>query len=217
MRRRRWLLAAVCVVALSASGCIGAVERDGFEHELRSRGGGLVNGLTASAVAAVRERLGTTDFQANVLMLTAPDSMRFRLVLNDQPNQVTRFLSAWPDPTARQATVRLRVRNPDGSRRLDDYSFTLGALSAPRPVRVSAFDDIDGEGFAISEVPGLARIEDIVDTALTRSGLGDGQVTVLVVSRFGRDVRIVANVASPRTELVAEFDHTGAFLRIQQV
>jgi hypothetical protein len=139
------------------------------------------------------------------------------MVLADQPDQVTRFLSARTDPTARQAAVRLRVRDPDGSRRLDDYSFTLGALSAPQPVRVSAFDDIDGENFAIGEVPGLGRIEDIVDTALVRSALADGQVTVIIISRFGREIRIVANVASPRADMVAEFDRTGAFLRIRQM
>ncbi|MFI7667273.1 hypothetical protein [Nocardia sp. NPDC049526] len=217
MRRRRWLRAALCLVVLSAGGCVGAVERGDFEQGLRARGGGLVHGLTDSAVTAVRERLGAADFQANVILLTAPNSTQFRLVLSDQPDQVTRFFSAWPDPTARQAAVRLRVRDPDGSRRLDDYSFTLGALSAPQPVRVSAFDDIDGEGFAVSEVPGLAHIEDIVDSALARSELADGQVTVIVVSRFGREIRIVANVTSPRTDMVAEFDRTGALLRIQQV
>ncbi|MEU1546247.1 hypothetical protein [Nocardia sp. NPDC005745] len=217
MGRRRWLRAALCLVVLSAGGCIGAVDRGDFEQDLRARGGGLVHGLADSAITAVRECLGIADFQANVILLTAPNSTRFRMVLADQPNQVTRFLSAQPDPTARQATVRLRVRDPDGSRRLDDYSFTLGALSAPQPVRVSAIDDIDGENFAIGEVPGLGRIEDIVDTALVRSALTDGQVTVIIVSRFGREIRIVANVTSPRTDMVAEFDRTGAFLRIRQM
>ncbi|MFE7747282.1 hypothetical protein [Nocardia sp. NPDC057455] len=176
-----------------------------------------MNELTASAITAVREHLGAADFQANVILLTAPNSTRFRVVLADQPEQVTRFFSTWPDPTARQAAVRLRVRDPDGSRRLDDYSYTLGALSAPQPVRVSAFDDIDSEDFAIGDVPGIARIEDIVDTALARSELPDGQVTVIVVSRFGREIRIVANVTSPRTDMIAEFDRTGVFRRIQQV
>ncbi|WP_280493572.1 hypothetical protein [Nocardia asiatica] len=84
-------------------------------------------------------------------------------------------------------------------------------------MRVSAFDDIDAEGFATSEVPGLAHIEGIVDTALARSALADGEVTVMIVSRFGREIRIVANVTSPRADMVAEFDRTGAFLRIRQV
>jgi hypothetical protein len=38
-----------------------------------------------------------------------------------------------------------------------------------------------------------------------------------VVSRFGRDIRIVANVVSDRSEAVAEFDRAGVFLRAQQV
>ncbi|WP_327115843.1 hypothetical protein OHB12_02785 [Nocardia sp. NBC_01730] len=192
------------------------MDRADFEHEMRTRGGGLVSALPEAAIAAVRERLGVTDVQANVIILTAPDSRQFRLVLAEQPTQVTRFLAGRGDLAARQSVVRLRIRHPDGSRALDDYSFTLGELSAPQPVRVSAFDDLDGEGFAVSEVPGLARIEDIVDTALARSGLPDAQVTIIVVSRFDSDIRIVANVVSPRSEIIAEFDHTGTFLRTRQ-
>ncbi|MGW4245187.1 hypothetical protein [Nocardia sp. NPDC004722] len=175
-----------------------------------------MSALPSAAVAALERRLGATDVEVNVLLLTPPNSTGFRVVLNDQPAQVSRFLSGGDDLTAREPTVRLRVRPPDRSRQLDDYSFTLGSLSAPRPVRVSVADDLDGEDFVISEVPGLSRLEDLVDTALSRSGLPDGQVTVLVVSRFGSEIRIVANVASPRSETVVEFDRTGAFLRMEQ-
>jgi hypothetical protein len=62
------------LVVLSAGGCIGAVDRGDFEQDLRARGGGLVNGLTDSAITAVREHLGIADFQANVILLTAPSS-----------------------------------------------------------------------------------------------------------------------------------------------
>lgn len=149
--------------------------------------------------------------------MTAPGSTQFRLVLADQPTQVTRYLAEHDDLTTRTPTARLRVRHPDRTRQLDDYSFTLGDLSAPQPVRVSAFDDLDSENFSVSEVTGLARIEEIVDTALTHSEFTDGEVTVIVVSRFGSDIRIVANVVSPRSEAIAEFDHTGTFLRMRQV
>ncbi|MFC9472188.1 hypothetical protein ACWF99_01235 [Nocardia sp. NPDC055002] len=188
-----------------------------FEDQLRARGGGLVSSLPQEAIAALSRRTGATDLEANVIMLTPPNSTQFRLTLNDQPAQITRYLSGDEVLAAREPTVRLRVRPPDRSRQLDDYSFALGALSAPRPVRVSAADDLDGEDFAVSEVPGLSRIEDIVDTALARSALPGGQVTVIVVSRFGREIRIVANVLSPRSEMVAEFDRTGTFLRVRQV
>ncbi|WP_067690030.1 hypothetical protein [Nocardia jejuensis] len=217
MRRHGWLRAAALgLLVVMTSGCIGAVDRADFEHELRGRGGGLDGALADSALAALRERLGTGEVQANVILLTAPNSTGFRLVLSDQPDQVTRFFAAHPDTTARQAAVRLRVRGEPGARRLDDYCFTLGALGTAEPVRVSAFDDLDGEGFTTGEVTGLSRLTEIVDTALARSELPDGQVTVIVVSRFGREIRMVANVSSPRTEMIAEFDRTGAFLRIQQ-
>lgn len=218
MRGGRWFRILLCLAVVgSASGCIGAVDRADFEDQMRSRGGGLVSALPQAAIAALAQRLEAADLEANVIILTAPNSSRFRLTLNDQPDQVTRFLAAENNLTSREPTVRLRVRPPDRSRQLDDYSFTLGALSSPRPVRVSAFDDLDTEDFTVSEVPGLSRIEDIVDTARAQSAVPDGQVTVIMVSRFGRDIRIVANVLSPRSEMVAEFDHTGTFLRLRQV
>ncbi|MEV4241262.1 MULTISPECIES: hypothetical protein [unclassified Nocardia] len=217
MHRGNWFRVLLCLAVLgSTSGCIGAVDRADFEDQIRTRGGGLVSALPQAAIAALAQRIDASDPDVNVILLTAPNSTQFRLVLNNQPAQVTNFL-AGSDFTAREPTVRLRVRPHGLSRVMDDYSFTLGDLSAPRPVRVSSFDDLDGENFTISEVPGLSRIEDIVDTARTRSEIPDGQVTAIVVSRFGRDIRIVANVVSARSEVVAEFDRTGVFLRAQQV
>ncbi|MFI5717569.1 hypothetical protein [Nocardia sp. NPDC051750] len=217
MHRGNWFRVLLCLTVLSStSGCIGAVDRADFEDRIRTRGGGLVSALPQAAIAALAQRIGAEDPDVNVVLLTAPNSTQFRLVVNNQPAQLTDFL-AGSDFTAREPTVRLRVRPPGQPRVLDDYSFTLGELSAPRPVRVSSFDDLDGENFTISEVPGLSRIEDIVDTARTRSEITDGQVTAIVVSRFGRDIRIVANVVSARSEVVAEFDRTGVFLRAQQV
>lgn len=218
MRRGSWFRVLVCLVVLGGTGgCVGAVDRADFEDRIRTRGGGLVSALPQEAIAALSQRTGATDLEANVIILTPPNSTQFRLTLNDQPAQITRFLAEDAVLAASAPTVRLRVRPPDRSRQLDDYSFTLGTLSEPRPVRVSAFDDLDGEDFTVGEVPGLSRIEDIVDTARARSELPDGQVTVLVVSRFGRDIRIVANVLSPRAEMIAEFDRTGTFLRMRRV
>ncbi|WP_148306886.1 hypothetical protein [Nocardia nova] len=217
MRRRRWLRAAVCSVVLIACGCAGAVDRGDFEQRIRARGGGLVSELPAGAVDALRNRLGGTDVEANVVLLTAPDSTGFRLVLADQPTQVSRYLADHDDLSTREPAVRLRIRSPQRPRELDDYTFRLGALDAPRPVRVSAADDLDSECFALSEVPGLARLESIVDTARARSELTDGTVGVIVISRFGHDIRIVANVISPRAETIAEFDAAGQFLRTRQV
>ncbi|MFI2230446.1 hypothetical protein [Nocardia testacea] len=175
-----------------------------------------MSALPQAAIAALAQFIDASDPELNVILLTAPNSTQFRLVLNNQPTQVTDFF-AGSDFTAREPTVRLRVRPPGPSRVMDDYSFTLGDLSAPRPVRVSSFADLDSENFRAGEVLGLSRIEDIVDTARARSEILDGQVTAIVVSRFGRDIRIVANVASARSEAIAEFDRTGVFLRAQQV
>ncbi|MCU1643919.1 MAG: hypothetical protein JWN03_4194 [Nocardia sp.] len=217
MRGVGWFRVALCLAVLGTSGCIGAVDRADFEQQIRTRGGGLVSALPQGAVIALAQRVGAAELQADVMVLSAPNSTQFRLVLNDQPAQVSRFLADHDDMSATAPTVRLRIRHPDGSRQVDDYSYMLGALSSAQPVRVSAYDDLEGECFTVGEVTGLARLEEVVDTALARSELPDGQVTVIVVSRFGSDIRMVANVVSPRSEVVAEFDRTGAFLRMQQV
>lgn len=217
MRGGGGLRVLICLAVLGASGCVGAVDRADFEVDMRARGGGLVSALPGEAVTALTQRLNIADLNVNVLVLTAPNSAQFRLVLTDQPDQVTRFLVDNDDLAARYPAARLRISRPDRPRQLDDYAYMDGALGSPHPVRVSAADDLDTENFAVSEVTGLARLEEIVDTARTRSELPDGQVTVIVVSRFGPDIRIVANVVSPRTEVVAEFDHTGTFLRVRQV
>ncbi|WP_157762825.1 hypothetical protein [Nocardia yamanashiensis] len=217
MRRSCWFPILMCLVVLGVSGCVGAVDRAEFEQRIRARGGGLVSALPRDAIAALAQRLGTADLQANVILFTAPDSANFRLVLNNQPDQVTRFLAGRGDLATREPTVRLRIRPPEHPRELDDYSFTLGNLSSAQPVRVSALDDIAGESFPLSEVTGLSNLESIVDTARSRSGLSDGQVNAIVVSRFAGEIRIVTNVVSARTEMLAEFDRTGALLRIQQV
>ncbi|MQY28925.1 hypothetical protein NRB56_45140 [Nocardia sp. RB56] len=208
--------AASCLVLVAVSGCVGAVDRADFEQRMRARGGGLVSELPRDAITALRTRLGVNDIDANVLLLTAPDSRQFRLVVNEQPPQVTRFLAGREDLSSREPVLHIRVRDPQRSERLDDYSYALGALSAPQPVRVSVFDDLDSENFPVTEVSGLSRLEAVVDTALTRSGLDDAVVSVILVSRFGQEIRMVANVVSPRSEMIVEFDRTGAFLRVRQ-
>lgn len=207
----------MCSLVLVTCGCAGAVERGDFEQQIRARGGGLVSALPADAVEALRNRLGSNDIEASVVLLTAPDSTGFRLTLIDQPAQVSGFLAEHTDLSTREPAVRLRIRSPQRPTELDDFTFRLGRLGAPQPVRVSAADDLDGQCFALSDVPGLARLESVVDTARARSELTDATVPVVLVSRFGHDIRIVANVVSPRAETVAEFDAAGAFLRIRRV
>ncbi|MFQ6329837.1 hypothetical protein ACLMAL_27385 [Nocardia sp. CWNU-33] len=215
-RRWRTSMLGACVVALTATGCIGAVDRGDFENLVHERGGGLVTALPAAAIEALRERLGVADFQTSVILLTAPNSSQLRIVVPDQPPQLTRFLSEKNNLAGPQAWAHLRIRVPQQSEQLDDYTFGQGSLSKPTPVQVSASDDLDGEAFAVSEVTGLSRIEDVVDTALARSGLEQGYVSTILANRFGRDILITVNVTSPRAAAVAQFDRAGAFIRVQR-
>jgi hypothetical protein len=70
-RRWRTPVLGACVVAMTATGCAGAVDRADFEDIVHARGGGLVTALPGAAIAALRERLEVAHFQASVIMLTA--------------------------------------------------------------------------------------------------------------------------------------------------
>ncbi|MFD0360165.1 hypothetical protein ACFQZZ_01730 [Nocardia sp. GCM10030253] len=200
---------------MTATGCIGAVDRADFEDIVHERGGGLVTALPTGAIAAVREHLGVADFQTSIILLTAPNSSQVRMVVPDRPTQLTRFLNGH-HLAGPQAVAHLRIRVPRQPEQLDDYTFTQGALSKPTPVQVAASDDLDGEAFAAGEVTGLSRIEQIVDTALARSGLENGYVSTLLVNRFNRDILMTVNVTSPRAAAVAQFDSAGKFIRVQR-
>ncbi|MGV9674930.1 hypothetical protein ACWDSJ_06605 [Nocardia sp. NPDC003482] len=218
MSRRRWgrWVLGPCVVALTATGCIGAVDRADFEQVVRARGGGLVAALPAGAVTALADRLGVADPEATVILLTAPESERFEIAMIDQPAHVTRFLGDGAGLASRNTTARLRIRDPRRSDQLDDYTYTLGALGEPTPVRVYA-GDLTDTAFAIGEVSALTRLEELVDTSVTRSGLERASASAVLVHRSGANVLVTVNVTAPRGAAIAQFDATGTFLRSQRI
>ncbi len=215
-RGRLVLMVAVAVLAFVTSGCIGTVDRSDFEQVVHQRGGGLVSSLPAGAIGALRQRLGAPDIRAVVVLLTSPDSSGFRLVVPDEPGQVSSYLGDNQDLASPDAVVHLRIAVPGRSGEFDDYSYSNGVLGSSTPVRVSASDDLSGETFSLADVPGLGKIEGIVDSALAHSGSEGAYVSSILVSRFGGDVRIIADVTAPRSISVAQFDRTGAFLGIRQ-
>jgi hypothetical protein len=208
-------LLGLCVIAMTATGCIGAVDRADFENIVQARGGGLVSGLPTGAVAALEQRLGTADLRATVILLTAPDSGRFQLVVVGQPAHVTRFLNAAGQLAGRNAVAHFRIQTPAQPDQLDDYTYRLEDLSKAEPVQVTA-DDLSAS-FAISEVTALSHLEQVVDTAIGESGLEDGTVPAILVHSDGTDVVITVNVTAPRGAAVARFDRTGAFREVRRV
>lgn len=220
MPHRRSCLVAMCgalLIAVTTTGCIGAVDRADFEKVIQARGGGLVSTLPSAAIDSLRQRLATNEIQASVIALTAPASNGLRLSMLDQQPQVSRFLDENHDLAGPDAAAHLRIRVPGRPDQQDDYTFANGTLHGPTPVHVSASDHPDDEMFDIADVSGLLRLEEVLDVAVTRAAVPDGHVTSVVVNRIGPDVVMTVNVTSARTTVVAQFDGAGTFLRKSQV
>ncbi|MEV6559735.1 hypothetical protein AB0M22_28720 [Nocardia sp. NPDC051756] len=215
--RRSRLVAMFGALLITTTGCIGAVDRADFEKILQARGGGLVSALPATAIDALRQRLGVSDFRASVIMLTAPDTGTTRWGMLQQPTQVTRLSSERADLFTQDSAVHLRIQVPGHPEQQDDYTYANRTLHGPKPVHVSVADDPDTEMFDVAEVSGLLRLEEILDTAIARTAVADGHVSAVIANRIGNEVRISVSVTSPRTMMVAEFDRAGTFLRMGQV
>lgn len=204
------------LIAATTTGCIGAVDRADFERTLRTRGGGLVSALPAAAFDALHRRLGVDDIQASVILFTTPDSSQFRLTTIDQPPQLSRYFNDHHNFSGQDTAVRLRVRVPGRPDQQDDYTYANGTLHGPDPVHVSALDDLDAESFAVRDVSGLRALEQIIDTAVTRTQVDGGYVSAIVVNRIGSEIIMTVNVASARTTMIAQFDQAGNMLRMRQ-
>ncbi|CAM4509197.1 hypothetical protein NONI108955_38485 [Nocardia ninae] len=214
--RRSCLAAALGALLITVTtGCIGAVDRADFEKTIQARGGGLVSALPAAALDTLRQRLGTPDIHATVMLLTAPES--HSLTLQVRSPQVDRLLTENKNLAIKDSAVHLRIRVPGRPDQQDDYTFANGTLHGPTPVHVSAFVDLDSETFDVRDVSGLLKLEEVVDTALTQTGVEDGYVSSIVISRVDADLLMSVHVTSPRTTMVAQFDRAGTFLRMQQL
>ncbi|MFI6045021.1 hypothetical protein ACIA8C_25555 [Nocardia sp. NPDC051321] len=219
MPHRRSCLMALCgafLIAVTTTGCLGAVDRADFEKVIQARGGGLVSALPSAALDSLRQRLGATEIHASVIALTAPASNGFRLSMLDQQPPVTRFLDENHNLAGQDPSAHLRIQVPTHPDQQDDYTFANGTLHGPTPVHVSAADNPDDEMFDVADVSGLLRLEDVLDTAIARAAVAGGYVTSVVVNRIGSDVVMTVNVTSPRTTVVAQFDRAGTFLRMSQ-
>ncbi|WP_040743270.1 hypothetical protein [Nocardia tenerifensis] len=215
MSSRRSGLAAVLgalLVAVTTTGCLGAVDRADFEHDLRSRGGGLVSALPAAAFDTLRRRLDTAELHASVVLLTAPESGTMSFSVPAGSPQVGRFFDENRSLLTQDSAVHLRLRVPARPDQQDDYTFANGALHGPKPVHVSAFEDPDSEMFDVRDVSGLLRLEEVLDAALAQAAIENGSVTSVLVHRVGPDPMMTVDVTSPRTTVLVRFDRAGTYL-----
>ena len=182
----RWAAAPVALGAvLALGGCIGAVDRHDFNRLVEQRGGGLVSALPQGGIAALRSRLGVSDFNVVSVSLTASGQR-----------------------------ADFYVRQPGRPDREDSYSYAQGRLGAPNPVRLPA-GSADDDSFPISQATALGRVEEVVDAALAKTGFENARVTTVAVALADGDIRVTAQVDSPRSAAAVLFDKTGAFVRVQ--
>jgi hypothetical protein len=177
---------ALTVLTLVAAGCdIGTITRQDLEAKIQSRGGGLNQQLALDAAGTVGDRVGTRDFEITSMNIT-PSS----------------------------ATVTMRVRDPHNPNNLDDYTYRGGKLDDPKPVQLSATDDIESQAFRVQSAA-LNKLNRMVDIALERYATEGGYVTSVSISGV-KTPKIIVHLKSLRSTATATFDADGNLLSLER-
>ncbi|ANQ73124.1 hypothetical protein G9U53_01770 [Rhodococcus sp. D-46] len=169
---------AIALAATSLSGCIGAVDRMDFDNQMRERGGGMTSELVRGGFDSLAHRYGV-----DAVSVTSIDISPIE-------------------------TLGVTVRDPGKPTQLDRFSFDGVILGEPSPVQVSVTDDLDARSFTLDQVPALTNLEKLVDDALENSGVDDGEVTGISVSRT-EAIRASVMVESPRSRALVVFEPDG--------
>jgi hypothetical protein len=185
--------APIVTAVLILSGCIGAIEREELEAEVRSRGGGFDESLVIDAADAVGDRLGTTDFK-----ITA--------------------LSVSPLPEV----VSVRVLDPHNPNNVDRYTIRDGSIQSIDPVKVSAREDIEREAFSFQSVA-LDELNEMADAALAEYGTEGGYVDLVSIGARPAGgnperakPRISFGIESPRSHATAYFEADGTLISVDR-
>ncbi|MDZ7912256.1 MAG: hypothetical protein U5O16_10555 [Rhodococcus sp. (in: high G+C Gram-positive bacteria)] len=177
-------IAALVLTASSLSGCIGAVDRMDFEDQMRERGGGMTSDLVRNGFDSLAERYGV-----DAVSVTSVDISPIE-------------------------TLGVTVRDPGKPSQLDRFSFDGVILGEPSPVQVSVTEDLDARSFTLDQVPALANVEKLVDDALASSGIDEGEVTGISVSRT-EAIHASVMVESSRSQVLVVFDPDGTPFLVQ--
>ncbi|EQM29924.1 hypothetical protein [Rhodococcus erythropolis] len=175
---------AIALTATGLSGCIGAVDRMDFDNQMRERGGGMTSELVRGGFDSLAHRYGV-----DAISVTSIDISPIE-------------------------TLGVTVRDPGKPSQLDRFSFDGVILGEPIPVQVSVTDDLDARSFTLDQVPALANIEKLVDDALGSSGVDDGEVSGISVSRT-ESIHASVMVESPRSRVLVVFEPDGTPFLVQ--
>ncbi|MBN2624348.1 MAG: hypothetical protein JXA83_13310 [Acidimicrobiales bacterium] len=158
---------------LVLGGCIGSIERDDFDDEVRGRGGGLDGGLLTDAVDAIEADLGVDELRVQSFEVR-PGYVIVQVQVPADPEalDVYRFGSSGlyggrgltgPTPVPRRA----------------DAPPLDGLVFAPEDAGLDAFDDMVDEALEVAELDGGYA----TDAAVRQAPSGDiGPVTGVTVT-----------------------------------
>lgn len=173
---------AIAVLALAASGCIGATDRADFDAEVRARGGGVTNDWVADAIGEVATSVGASA--------TDPLSV----------------LAITVSPLAR--TVTVIARRNDRPEFVDTVVVRDGDVVATTPMRDADAMPLDELTVPVSELP-IEDVEELSDRALAEFGESDGFVSSIRFAIVDDDRVIQVDVESARRTATVEFDGDG--------
>ena len=180
-------LAAVALVSIVTSGCIGATDRADFDEEVRSRGGGISSTWIDESLDAAANALGLTD---------ATD---------------LEFLTLSINGTTR--TVIVNGRRGDRPDYVDSVAVRQGDVVSVAPLQDADELPLDDITIPLEDVP-IDDIETLVDIALADFGEVDASVATITVSLAGGTPTITMRLASARRTGTAEFDLDGELVRV---
>lgn len=110
--------------------------------------------------------------------------------------------------TVRPGDAFLTVRDPKRPGNLDNWSYGGTSWRDPEPVQTSRRELEDTRSFAISEVPGLGKLRDLVDRSLAELAIEKGRVEGVSVSRF-KTIEISVDIKGPRERGRVTFEADG--------
>jgi len=184
MNRMGRLLVAAALVLLTAA-CVGSVDREEFEAEIRERGGGISQGLPIEAVAALEHELGVDELV--VLSMTISNEHVVAQVQSPEfPDEFDSYTYrgdevSEPDP----------VSNPGGGESPEDAAFN------PRDIELDQLDDM---------------VDQAIEEADLRDGYAE---TVTISQAGRQAPVITVSVTNERQTASVQFGPDGSLIGVQ--
>lgn len=178
-------------VAFVLASCVGSVDQDEFNDEVRERGGGLSHDVIDDAVAMVAADQGIASVQL-------------------------RSLSVMPGRVALEARVPGSIEDVDAYTYGTSGMFGGEGLDGPEPVHTSPVDPPLESAVFTTEQAGIERFDDLVDQAIAEADLPGGYATAATIDRpEGRgQPQVEVSVTNARRTVMVRFAADGTLVEV---